>query len=207
MGASLTIPKHHTRPCGKVWRCSCILKICVATVREAERTCLLKLADLLIQVSYGEDGASQLARQAFLQSLVTNASQVFQSSTFASTYGLPQVPRFKNSDHCRETRNAGRLEIILMRTENYPRCLCINPLHVRETGEIWPGNGSFVNNLALRSKGVSPHNSQAGLEPHTSFRSPPTPLSTSLVFIDKFSVGRGTEREYIRVQIIEGLQF
>ena len=45
-----------------------------------------------LQDSYGEDAVSQLARQSFLQSLVTNASQVFQSSTFTTTYGQPQVP-------------------------------------------------------------------------------------------------------------------
>ncbi len=44
-----------------------------------------------LQVSYTNDETSQLARQAFLESLVTNASHVFQDTNFAASYGQPQV--------------------------------------------------------------------------------------------------------------------
>lgn len=43
------------------------------------------------QVGYSDDETSQLARQAFLESLVTNASHVFQDTSFAASYGQPQV--------------------------------------------------------------------------------------------------------------------
>lgn len=51
-------------------------------------------AGVLSQVEYGSDEASQLSRQAFLQSLFTNASRVFDSTSFASSYGQPQALPF-----------------------------------------------------------------------------------------------------------------
>ena len=49
------------------------------------------LTSISFQVSYTDDETSQLARQSFTESLVTNASHVFQDTSFAASYGQPQV--------------------------------------------------------------------------------------------------------------------